>query len=196
MRHPALWLALSGVACGTAGAIDVGGWGGPDLRVDHALWLEAGGQSFLGRGVVQRRGDRLDLLLLAPTGQRLLTVQAQGRQVRSRAAVPALERLDPARLLDDVRWAFFDGCPAGLKGPEVQCQVDGHRVTEVRDDQGHPVRREVHRRGSTVRIAFEGWSQETGCPGVPPRVRFQDLRWGYRWEMGVDQCRRPEVPGP
>lgn len=195
MRHVAPVLVLAGLACGSPGAIDVGRWAGPDLRIDHSFWLEARGQSFLGRGVVQRRGDRLDLLLLAPTGQRLLTVEARGRKVRARASVPALERLDPARLLDDVRWALFAGCPGTLPGPEVRCEVDGRQVVEARDDGGRPVRREVRRGKSAIRIEFEDWSGASGCPEVPRRVRFHDPRGEYRWEMGVDHC-RVAIPGP
>jgi len=195
VRHRALVLVLAGLACRSPVAIDVGRWAGPDLRIDHSLWLEARGQSFLGRGVLQRRGDRLDLLLLAPTGQRLLTVEARGRTVRARATVPALERLDPARLLDDVRWALFAGCPGSLPGPEVRCEVGGRRVVEARDEGGRPVRREVRRRGSTIRVEFEDWSGASGCPEVPRRVRFHDVDGGYRWEMGVDAC-RVAIPGP
>jgi len=195
MSRLGLLPALALLACGTGGPTDIGTWSGPDLRIEHSLWLEIGTESFLGRGVVQRRGNRLDLLLLAPTGQRLLTVQAQGREVRSRTTVSALERLDPAWLLDDVRWALFAGCPGVATGPEVSCQVDGHRITETRDDRGRPLRRLVQRRGSVTEIVFEGWSGETGCPEVPPRVRLEDRGGGYRWEMGVDRC-RVLSPGP
>ena len=129
-------LALCALACRSGVRTDISRWPGPDQRIEHSLWLEAGDLTLPGRGVIQRRGDRLDLLLLAPTGQRLLTVRARGREVNARADPSTLARLDPRRLLDDVRWAFFDGCPPGTGEPATSCRRDGRSLTESRDAEG------------------------------------------------------------
>ena len=91
----------------------------------------------LGRGVVVKSGPRLDVFVLAPTGTRLLTVRQDGLDVTSDVRSPSLSRLDPDRLLRDIRWAFFARCPAPDAPPatgkpaKVRCRIDGADVVVV-----------------------------------------------------------------
>ena len=165
------------------------------------MWLKAGGRSFLGRGVVQKRGSRLDLLVLAPTGNRLLTVRDDGGTVTSEARAAGLERLDPRFLLADVRWAFFGGCdrtavagtgaPAHPNGsPERTCVIGRTAVREVDDPAtGDLLHREVSWGGVTAHLDFLQWAGE-GADRHPIKVRLENERLGYEWEVQVDGWKR------
>ncbi len=165
----------------------------PDVRIQQSLWLEAGGQSFLGRGVIVKRGARLDLVVLAPTGNRLLTVRNDGGTVTSEARVAGLERLDPRFLLADVRWAFFGGCPAGpdeAPGPPPParrtCRIGNAKVVDTFDPStGALSRREVSWKGLSSRLDFLEWAGE-GADRHPAKVRLVNDRLGYTWETQVD----------
>jgi hypothetical protein len=167
----------------------------PDVRVEQSLHLQAGKRELLGRAVVVKQGDRLDLLLLAPTGQRLLTVRDRGGVVTADARAGGLDRLDPALLLDDVRWAFLDGCPpqaADLR--QRRCTRDGRAVHETDDPRtGDLARREVSRGNSIVVLEFGPWSG-VGRDRRPGRVTLRDDARGYSWEAGVEAW-EPLAPG-
>lgn len=169
-----------------------------DVRIQHSLWLEAGGRSFLGRGVIVKRGERLDLLVLSPTGQRLLSVRDQGGTVTTEARADGLDRLDPRLLLDDVRWAFLDRCPlpaANLR--ERSCTRDGRAVRESDDPRtGTLARREVARGRRPIVLEFQGWTG-VGPDRRPGRVTLRDDARGYRWEAAVDAWEPldPDAPG-
>jgi len=173
----------------------------PDARIEQSLWLKAGGRSFLGRGVVQKRGDRLDLLVLAPTGNRLLTVRDDGGTITSEARFAGLERLDPRFLLADVRWAFFGGCPridtGGAIAPappggslERTCTIGHTTVREVDDPAtGDLLHREASWGGVTAHLDFLQWAGE-GADRHPVKVRLENERLGYEWEVQVDGWKR------
>jgi hypothetical protein len=173
----------------------------PDVRIEQSLWLKAGGRAFLGRGVVVKRGSRLDLLVLAPTGNRLLTVRNDDGIVTSEARAPGLERLNPRFLLADVRWAFFAGCDptavAATGAPataslERTCTFGGTTVREVDDPATGDLRhREVSWGGLTARLDFLQWAGE-GADRHPVKVRLENERLGYEWEVQVDAWKRLE----
>jgi hypothetical protein len=175
----------------------------PDVRIEQSLWLQAGGRSFLGRGVVVKRGARLDLVVLAPTGNRLLTVRDDGGAVTSEARVAGLDRLDPRFLLADVRWAFFGGCPPGPdpagdrpagSAPVRSCTIGSARVVETGDPAtGDLARRDVSWGGLSSRLDFLEWGGD-GPDRHPVRVRLANDRLGYEWEVRVDAFTRLSAP--
>lgn len=159
----------------------------PDVRIEQSLWLSAGGRSFLGRGVILKRDARLDLVVLAPTGNRILTVRAEGGTVASESRITGLDRLDPRFLLADVRWAFFGGCDRPSGGPSQRTCTFGRTTVRESDDpaSGDLARREVSWGGLTAQLDFLEWAGE-GVDRHPAKVRLVNERLGYEWEVRVD----------
>lgn len=155
----------------------------PDVRIEQSVAFRMGDREMLGRGVVVKRGDRLDVFLLAPTGNRLARFSQVGTAVDSDVRAQGLDRIDPRWLLHDVRFAFFPACPS--PGPAASCRVGAFDVSERRDDAGDAVERTVRGSGIRERITLSAWTGE-GTARHPGRVHVAQESVGYTLDIAVD----------
>jgi len=109
----------------------------PDLRMENSLLFTVRGQELLARSVVEKRGDRLDLWMLTPTGVRMCHIVQQGAEVSVDARSEMCAMLEPAYVLQDLRWAFFLPCEG-----EAECTVE-HVEYETVDGVSRPHRVEI-----------------------------------------------------
>lgn len=204
-RAPALPLAVVAVvavaaafaACGPAAAPRVDpATLSPDVRIVHGISVRFGERGMLGRGVVVKSGPRLDVFVLAPTGTRLLTVRQEGLHVQSDVRAAELSRLDPDRLLRDIRRAFFARCPVppGPAPERLRCRVAGDDVVETRDPSTGAVVARTFGRGRD-RVAFT-MVPDPGAPAeaFPRRLRMTDAHADYSIEIVVESVERLAPP--
>lgn len=159
----------------------------PDVSIQQSVWVNYRGHSFIGRGVVQKQGSRLDLVLLSPAGSRLLTVSADGNKVSAQSRIEAFARLDARYLLADVRWAFFGGCPKQAGGPfDRTCKVGKTLVRETDNPVTGDLRhRSLSREDAVTQIDFPEWAGPNEMR-YPVKVYLQNDQLGYEWEIQVD----------
>lgn len=159
----------------------------PDVSIQQSVWVNYLGHSFIGRGVVQKQGSRLDLVLLSPAGNRLLTVSADGDKVSVESRIEAFARLDARHLLADVRWAFFGGCTKTAGGPsERTCKMGSTLVRETDNPVTGDLRhRSLLRDGAVSQIDFPEWAGPNEMR-YPVKVYLQNDQLGYEWEIQVD----------
>lgn len=160
----------------------------PDVQIVQSLAIRFGGRQMLGRGVVVKSGPRLDVFVLAPTGTRLLTVRQDGMHVEADARLPGLARLDPDRLLRDIRWAFFTRCPTSSNPTAAtsRCRTGDAEVVETRDPaSGLVVSRTFTSGRERVNVAIH--PDPARPPDAPPlRLRMENPNAGYSMDIVLE----------
>lgn len=168
----------------------------PNVRIVHGISVRFGDRGMLGRGVVVKSGPRLDVFVLAPTGTRLLTVRQEGLHVEADVRAAELSRLDPDRLLRDIRRAFFARCPVppGPAPARLRCRIAGDDVVETRDPSTGAVVTRTFGRGRD-RATFT-MAPAPGAPAdaLPGRLRMTDDRADYSIEIAVESVEGLEPP--
>lgn len=201
-RSRALPLAVAVVAaavaaCGPAAAPRVDpATLSPDVRIVHGISVRFGDRGMLGRGVVVKSGPRLDVFVLAPTGTRLLTVRQEGLHVQSDVRAAELARLDPDRLLRDIRRAFFARCPVppGPAPERLRCRVAGDDIVETRDPStGAVVARTFGRGRDRVAVTMVP-DPDAPADAFPRRLRMTDAYADYSIEIVVESMERLAPP--
>lgn len=135
--------------------------------------------------VVQKRGDQLLMLALAPTGQKLFAARLDGRRVSSETfpGAPTI-RIDPARMLLDFQRAFF---PVDA---DVDAPADGVRRVRLRGEtvvETFAAGRLVERRFGSVSVRYSDWSADGT---LPRRVHLADRRTGYELRITTIEWQR------
>lgn len=182
-------LAMAVAACGPAAVPRVDpATLSPDVRIVHGISLRFGDRGMLGRGVVVKSGPRLDVFVLAPTGTRLLTVRQEGLHVQSDVRAAELSRLDPDRLLRDIRRAFFTRCPASAaqSRESSRCRISGDDIVETRDpDSGVVVSRTFSSGREQITVTIH--PDPAQPPEAPPlRLHMENPRSDYTLDIVVE----------
>lgn len=204
-RSRALPLAVAAVAAAVAACGPAAGPRvdpatlSPDVRIVHGISVRFGDREMLGRSVVVKSGSRLDVFVLAPTGTRLLTVRQEGLHVQADVRAAELARLDPDRLLRDIRWAFFSRCPTRSEAGDCavmattrRCRIERAEVVEVLEPATGRVRTRTFTR-ARERVVLDLVHAPDAPPDAPPaRLRLVNERHGYTLQIVVEEWTPPD----
>lgn len=134
------------------------------------------------RAVLQKRGDELLLLGLAPHGGRAFLLRQVGDQVSFESYMPFELPFPPEYILHDVHRTWFLGLAPGERAAER----DGEAVAEELDAEGRVVERRFVRLDGrptgTIVVRFPG-GLAPGAPlraAPPDEVRFDNGWYGYQ----------------
>lgn len=134
------------------------------------------------RAVLQKQGDELLLLGLAPHGGRAFLLRQRGDEVSFESYMPFELPFPPEYILHDVHRTWFLGLPSG----ERSALRDGERVQEETDAEGRVVERRFERLDGrpqgTIVVRFAG-GLAPGAPlraAPPDEVVFDNGWYGYQ----------------
>lgn len=154
-----------------------------DLDGDFALEQEVtmehprGNHSF--RGVLQKQGETLTLLILGPHGGRAFALTQVGEEISFQSWMPQELPFPPEYILHDVHRAWF------LSAGQGSAERDGERIEE-REENGRIVERRFARldgqpAGEIVVTYGEGLAPGAPVTSAPPEEVVLDNGWfGYR----------------
>lgn len=199
----AIALAWAASACGpatTTTAAPVRDYAGPlhapstyasDFAIDHQITAihVQGSESF--RALLEKHGDRLVMVGLAPTGSRAFTLTQEGDDVRFESQIPR-ELPFPARyMLIDVHRTWLVGLAQPLSDGTHETAIESGEQRETMIDvwaDGRLVSRTFRRDGDTdddpvLRIAYEGGLSPDPSAPSPSRIELDNGWFGYRLVM-------------
>lgn len=140
--------------------------------------------------VLQKRGDTLMVLGLAPYGGKAFAVTQTGEAVTSQSFVPVEVPIPPRFMLLDVHRAFLVGLPgAPLTDGEHRGTLDGEEIVETW--QGGRLLRRTFRRldGLPPGLIDVAYAPGLAADGLPPRLTTLLNGWfGYRLEITTVTC--------
>ena len=153
---------------------------GPDFVLQQQVSIAYSGQQRSFEAVIQKTGDRLVVLGLAPHGGRGFALTQKGVEVHFQRFVPERLPFPPRFILYDVFRTWFYRAPPGT------IERDGERVTTIVDDAGAIVERRCVRldgeRPGAIVVRYEGGLAPGAPDSAPPpaEVTFDNGWFGYR----------------
>jgi hypothetical protein len=131
------------------------------------------------RAVLQKRGDTLTLVGLAPHGGRAFVLTQSGDEVSFESHMPRELPFPPRYMLLDVQRTFFRGIGGVQSDGEHEERIDGEEVSETWSEGR--LRRRVYRRDdrpqSSLTIEYVDGMGENAAPS---EVRIDNGWFGYR----------------
>jgi hypothetical protein len=153
--------------------VDVGNIGA-DFFLQQEVHATFDKRTLIFQAVLQKKGDKLTIVTLAPDGSRAYLIEQVGKKVHSEKFVSRELPFSPWHILLDVHRCYF-GQPAG--GPDVyEDAANGGGLTErvVKRGPGG------EKPGETIaRIAYSGDSDQV----LQRRVVYDNVQFGYRLEI-------------
>ncbi len=152
---------------------------GGDFAMEQEVTMTHAQGENVFRAVLQKQGDELVLVGLAPHGGRAFVLTQRGTEVSFESFMPRELPFPPEYILHDIHRAWFKDAPgesAEMDGERVTETIEGDRVTERRYERldGQP-------EGAIV-VSYEG-GMVPGAPvtEAPPERVVLDNQWfGYR----------------
>lgn len=151
---------------------------GPDFAMQQEVTMSHAQGENTFRAVLQKQGDTLVLLGLAPHGGRAFVLTQTGTEVEFESFMPGELPFPPQYILHDVHRTWF------VNAPEGTVELDGERVT-TRMENGRVVERLFERLDGrpegTLRVTYEGGLQSSAPAGAePPSTAVLHNGWfGY-----------------
>ena len=186
------WLALAACGCSAPPPLPVCharlSADDPDFVLRQSLRFTHAEQTHTVDAVLQKRGETLTLVALAPWGGKAFSIVRTGAQVDFQRHVPA-DRLpvDPHRVLHDVDRALFCRVATSPTDGDVQRRDDDQTITErweaglLRARTFQPTHPDLNSRG-VVRVDYHpGWAPDA----APPDMTLTNEWFGYRIELST-----------
>lgn len=153
---------------------------GPGFVMEQQVTMEHPEGEHTFRAVLEKTGDKLTLLGLAPHGGRAFVLVQQGREISFESFMPRELPFPPEYMMHDVHRAWF----LGEQEQDLLAQK-GERVSSEREDGEVVLRRFERVDGRTdraIEIRYEGGlDPEAPSRAAPPDVTVLDNGWyGYR----------------
>lgn len=155
-----------------------------DFALDQTVTAHhpEGSDSF--RAVLEKRGERLVMVGLAPHGARAFVLTQEGEEVRFESQMPRELPFPPRYMLLDVHRAWLMGLPgAPLADGVHRASEDGEEIVETWAD-GRLVARTFRRLDDLppglITIAYEGGLSPDLAAPAPARVELDNGWFGYR----------------
>jgi hypothetical protein len=151
---------------------------GGDFAMEQQVTMKhpRGENSF--HGVLQKKGDRLVLVGLAPHGGRAFVLEQKGTEFTFESHMPRELPFDPKFMMHDVHrvWFLTEADQGELEqyGEQIEVERKNGRITRKRY-------RRFDGRGGPIVVRYPG-GLPSGAPGTarpPDRVQFDNGRYGY-----------------
>lgn len=165
------------------------------VKLRHQIVFRTASDVQVFEGYLLKRGESFIVKAFAGPGVELFTIVRGPAGPRDTLHIPGLdEKLDPARVGDDIGRVYLSGCPRDDGKRELTCRVRGELLIETFDEEGRLTRRvypEAHGIGLT--IDYEGFAPHLG--GV--MAETIRLSWGKSpSEMLIRLVGAERVPAP
>ena len=166
----------------------------PNLRMEQSVAVQIRDREFLGRAVVRKQGDEVDLWILNTWGVMLAHYRQTGSDVEDLSHQSRLEGLDPRMALQIVRWSFFMGCSNPDRAAEIECERNGLIIREHLGNEKNDIqKRTILWRTEETTISFLEHAQATGFR-YPRRLKVEVPSSGLTMEIVVDSYRILNMP--
>lgn len=153
---------------------------GPDIVMHQNVAIRIGPNELLAQAVLVKRGNNLDIALLAPTGMRIGSINQQGQHVKTDLTFDGKSDMH-LFLLREIRWGLFFDCPNSAS----KCMDDNADVRVVRDTSGRATNLEFHWNGQVTTVV-RGAFWESNGQRFPKRLTISNLAMDYELEIMVN----------